>query len=430
MMKRCRSECSGRRQFLKNSAALLTGGLLTGRTVSASVPAAAGGISSRPRRVAGVITVWYRNSHADVLLSRILEGWNCDGGPGPNLTLTSLYVDQFPDSDLAVKKAQQFGFPICESIEEALTAGQDRIAVDGVISIGEHGDYPWNSLGQHLYPRRRFFEQITAAFEKHGTVVPVFSDKHPGPVWDDAWWMYERSRQLRIPFMAGSSLPVSYRSPDFTLPMESDLEAALAIGYAGLDVYGFHTLDFLQSIIERRRCAHQGVDWVQWQPGSRLKQLTDEGIVRKDLLDALLDRTPSQDGSLWDADPKDFHIFLIRYRSGLLVPVLMLTGYARAISVMVKVRGQTPVGGIAEERTEPRFPHFSFLLRGIEQMIHTGQPSWPVERTVLTAGILDRLLRSKASGGKQRQTPELAIDYRPVDYPHAPHLSLTGPFVQ
>ena len=135
------------------------------------------------KSVAAVVTIYTKGSHTDVLIGKILEGWEQSGGPGPNLKLASMYVDQYPDGDLARKMSKKHGFPIAETIEQAITLDQARVAVDGVISIGEHGDYPWNDLGQHLYPRRRFFREITDTFEKHGRVAPVFNDKHPGPVW-------------------------------------------------------------------------------------------------------------------------------------------------------------------------------------------------------------------------------------------------------
>jgi len=407
-----------RRRFLQTAGITAAGGYLP--------PCAADGVRRvPPKSVAAVVTIYTKGSHADVLIGKILDGWAQQGGPGPNLKLASMYVDQFPDGDLARAKAAQHGVPIFPSIERAITLDQGRVAVDGVISIGEHGDYPWNDLGQHLYPRRRFFREVTRAFANYGRVVPVFNDKHPGPAWHDARWMYDQVRRMRIPFMAGSSLPVSFRKPDFSLPTDTPLEAALAVGYSGLDIYGFHTLEFLQCIIERRQTSTQAVRWVQSLPGSELNNLVTSGVIQAELLRVILEVTPTRGGDLLSADPSDFDIFLIQYADGLRVPVLMLPGFASGISAVVKPVDAEPIGGLVEERGEP-YPHFAYLLKGIEQMIHTGRPAYPVERTMLTAGMLDRLLHSRHLGGRKLHTPELAIEYQAVDYPHAPHLSLNA----
>ncbi len=212
----------------------------------------------KPKRVAGVVTAYAKNLHADVLLGKILEGWRQDGGEGPRLKLASMYVDQFPSNDMARAISAKFGIPIYETIEQALTLGSSSIAIDGVISIGEHGDYPWNEKQQHLYPRRRFFEAITDTFMKYDRVVPVFNDKHLGPTWEDAKWMYDRAEKLKVPFMAGSSMAVGYRSPMIDVPFMQPIDAAVGIGYSGLDIYGSHALEFYQVHVERRKAAEQG----------------------------------------------------------------------------------------------------------------------------------------------------------------------------
>ncbi len=405
-----------RRKWLASTAAA---------TVASTVSwkAAAGTQEVKPKLVAAVLTAYEYGLHADVLIGKILEGWKQDGGSGPALKLASMYLDQFTDRDMARPMAKKHGVPIFDTIEGALTVGSDNIPVDGVISIGEHGSYPSNSKGQVLHPRRRFFEAITDTFKKYGKVVPVFNDKHLGPQWVDAKWMYDRSQEMKVPFMAGSSMTVGYREPEISLPLGCDIEAAVGIGYSGLDIYGSHTLEFFQCHVENRRAAEAGVEWVQCLEGDAVWHALDDGIVRRDVFEAALAQIPHQDGDVRQA--KDVTLFLFQYTDGLLGSVFMLPEFASGTSVAVKLKGQSHILATRfGERTQPRHPHFAWLLKGIERMIHTGQATYPVERTLLTSGILDRALTSRVEQYRKLITPELKIAYTPANYPHAPFPAL------
>src|SRR5689334_23381631 len=109
---------------------------------------------STPKKLAAIITEYRKYSHADVIVSKFLRGFPTDAGLLPARTqIVSMYVDQFPDEDMARGISTQFNVPIYQSIVKALTLGGEKLAVDGVLLIGEHGDYPWNEREQQLFPR-------------------------------------------------------------------------------------------------------------------------------------------------------------------------------------------------------------------------------------------------------------------------------------
>ena len=380
-----------------------------------------------PKSIAAILTVYRPGLHADVLVGKILEGWEQDGGAGPNLKVASMYLDQSKPDDLGFVLAKKYNIPIFTTIEDALTLGTRQLAVDGVLSVGEHGDYPWNKKGQHLYPRRRFFEHILATFKKTGMVVPVFNDKHFGPVWSDAEWMYNAARALNVPLMAGSSIPVSFRRRAPTIAMNSKIQEIAAVGYHELDTYGFHTLEILQTFAERRAGAETGVRWVQCLQGEQITQAIANGRVSESLLDAAVATLPKRrdaEDKRWQTLTGDnVALFLFEYNDGLRGSVLMLGRHVRrGFAVAVQPTGhQNPMATQIEERREPYYPHFAYLMKAIERMFHTGQPTYPAERTLLVTGILDRILTSRLEGYRRVETPELTINYRPVDYPYAPN---------
>lgn len=384
--------------------------------------------------VAGVTTEYRKNSHADVLLGKILEGYLQDGGPGPGLKLVSLYVDQVPANDLSRGLAEKHGFRLAKSIDEALTLGTDELQVAGVLNVGEHGNYPrTDDTKQTKYPRRRFFDDVVAAFRRVGKTVPVFNDKHLSYRWEDARFMVDTAREMKFPLLAGSSAPVAWREPAEELPRDLEIDEALTIGYGGFESYGFHALEAHQSIVERRRGGETGVVSVQAVRGEGILKALEAGRWSRSLFEAALKATPDAPAPTLDWARMGDHAaaYLFTHRDGLKSAVLMANGLSRRLSVAVRARGRDePIATWFRLQDGPPYGHFAYLANAFEHTIRTGRAVYPVERTLLTTGILDRVMHSLAADGKVFETPELDVRYTASDWPFANHpaskLKLTG----
>ncbi|HWG44772.1 MAG TPA: hypothetical protein VN688_18505 [Gemmataceae bacterium] len=383
---------------------------------------------NQTKKVAAVVTEYRRWSHADVIVGKILEGYNYDGGAGPNMKLVSLYVDQTPAKDMSRDLAKKHGFTIYPTIEGALTLGGKQLAVDGVLCIGEHGNYPKNAKGQILYPRRRFFEEVCKVFEKSKKTVPVFNDKHLSATWTDAKWMYDKARELFFPFLAGSSVPLAWRRPELKLPKNCLLVEAVQVGYGPFEGYGFHALEGLQCMAERRKGGETGVKAVQCLQGKAMWEALDKGRWSKTLLEAALARVPAHakaDIREATAKAKDAGVFLIEYRDGFQAAVGMPNGWIHegdggGFTFAGQLKGQDkPVSTQFYLQQPDPFAHFAYLVKAIDSMMQTGHAPYPVERTLLTTGILDAVMTSKAEKQRRVETPYLAIKYQPADWPFA-----------
>src|SRR5437899_4484496 len=127
--------------------------------------------SGRPR-VACILNAWFPNSHADVFVTRLLDGYRLDHQwHAPRLDVAAFYVDQFPVNDMAREQAEEHGIRIFPTVTEALRVGGGKLAVDAVAVIGEHGDYPRTPRGNFMYPRRRYFDEITRVMREDGRVI-------------------------------------------------------------------------------------------------------------------------------------------------------------------------------------------------------------------------------------------------------------------
>lgn len=369
-----------------------------------------------PKRIAAIVTEYRPKSHADVILTKYLRGFPTDEGLiSPRSQIVSLYVDQFPENDLSREYAAQHGVPIYGSIPQALTLDGDKLAVDGVLIIGEHGDYAWNEKEQHLYPRKHFMEQVCGIMATSGRSVPVFSDKHLSYNWQDAMWMFERTRSLGAPFMAGSSLPTCWRSPWLEHPLNTPIESALSIGYGGIDSYGFHALETLQCMVERRPGGESGVAAVTCLEGDAVWQAADR-LWPLALAEAAVGATPYELGRPLAEKCDNPALLWVEYRDGLQAGVLMLNGFGgdfQTFGYAARVAGQIQACEFYL-CPSPTHAHFSYLSLNIEEMFITGQPTYPVERTLLTTGTLEALLDSRYQGHVRLETPHLHVAYQPA----------------
>jgi hypothetical protein len=372
--------------------------------------------------VAAVVSVYTPDSHADVIVGKILEGYRQDGGVGPDLELASLFTDQAPSQDMSREKAKLHGFRISKTVDDALTFGTDRLQVAGVLCIAEHGQYELTPVtGQRMYPRRRFFDNVARVFRRCDQVVPVFNDKHLSYRWDDARAMYDTAQELRITFLAGSSLPVALREPSLELAAGTEVEAALTIGYGGFEDYGFHALEAHQCLLEKRSGGATGIKAVRALKGDQIRQAEAAGEWSTELFATARRLMPGhpEDTASWKPG-ENSAVFLLEHRDGLKSAVIMANGLADQFTTALRIKGQAePVGTWFRLQEERPFGHFACLLRAIDHTFQTQKAAYPVERTLLTTGILDRVMQSLAQNGRRIETPELAIEYSPTDWPFA-----------
>lgn len=373
-------------------------------------------------KVAAVVTMYTNdgrlNTHANVIIGRLLDGYSPDGVFTPPRTrLVSMYTDQVPPADLSRGLAEKHGFRIFPTVREALTLGGGDLAVDAVCFVGEHGMYPTNERGQKLYPRYELMERIVEVFRRTGKIAPVFSDKHFFYSWQKAKQMYDWSRELNFPLMAGSSIPLTVRTPELEIPLGTELESALMLGYGDLDAYGFHTLESLQCMVERRKGGETGIRSVEWMEGPAVWTWRDgAGRWTRPLLEAALAADPSRKQGRMEDDVRSPVAFVIEYRDGLKAAAYMLNGQTSGWTFAAKPRGsEKPVatyfGQPANSAKARPLAHFDGLVHCMEEMFVTGKPVYPVERTLLTTCALSLLFESRA--WKRRiDTPELTIAYR------------------
>ena len=411
-----------RRSFLGTVAA----GMMIGPRVFAQQPPTA-----NRKRLAIITTEWRFHSHAWHMGERFLVGYPVKGQwHRPPFDVVSAYVDQKPENDLSRQRADEFGFTIYPSIAETLRCGGDKLAVDAVLIIGEHGTYEKSEYGQTKYPRYEFFKQTTDVFRKDGRVLPVFNDKHLSWKWDWAKEMVEISRELKIPFAAGSSLPVTWRMPSIDLPFGAEVSEMMSVAIGGMDSYDFHALEVIQCMAERRKGGETGVSAVQGLKGDAVWKAMSAGSWNAggwdpQLFAACLSRTQTltqpktfshrypTEAQIreWVADPIAYRI---EYTDGTKATMLLMNGLVNDFTFAARLKNQPePISTLFYLPPTPNVTYSAELMSKAEETFVTGKAPCPIERTLLTSGLVEAGVRSVGTGQMRIETPHLAIRYQP-----------------
>jgi len=387
----------------------------------------------RPR-IAAIVTAYHKYAHAQHICDRFLEGYGWHSRHHqPPMDLVSMYVDQTPEGDLSRDREARFEqLTIYPTVADALTQGGSDLAVDGVLLIGEHGTYGSNEKGQHLYPRYELFKEIVAVYRTTGRTAPIFNDKHLSWNWEWAREMYDISRDMGFAFMAGSSLPVTWRTPGIDLPLGAEVSEAVGVGYGGVDSYDFHALETLQCMVERRRGGEVGVRWLEAYKGDRFWEAHHQGLWSRDLFEAALCRshtlTPGRSGfnnsfptidemKKLVEEPIAYHY---EHLDGLKSTMILANGMVQDFNFAARLEGeQFP---LSTQMYLPMPParqtlanFFSPQSYQVERMFLSGKSSYPVERTLLTTGLVAAGVDSLHEEQVKIETPHLDIAYRATE---------------
>jgi len=405
-----------RRQFLAASAGLM----LTG------IP---GRGADHRKRVAFLGTEIRQHSHAQHFLDRLTAGQAWGGHwLEPRVEVASICIDQFPEGDLTPGRVERHGLELYPSVADALCLGGSELAVDGVVIIAEHGKYPRNEKGQTRYPRYDWFKEVVRVFEASGRSVPVFNDKHLSTTWDECAEMVADSKRLDFAFLAGSSLPVTWRLPSIDMPHGAPLTESVCVAYGGVDSYDIHALETAQCMSERRQGGEVGITQVQALRGENVwaRLRSEECWITRDLFVSALTRShnlpvqggyPTQPVSLEWAQSvfNKITAYFIEHRDGFRTAMFLTgirdfnyAGHRSDTGEIISCQMYLPMPAHGSSTAD----FFNPLTRHIEDLIINERANYPVERTLLTSGMVVAGVDSLFQNQMVIPAPQMDVTYQ------------------
>ncbi|SDZ81785.1 hypothetical protein SAMN05443550_10187 [Pedobacter hartonius] len=383
-----------------------------------SSDAVAGTAPKRPR-IACLVSYWGApRSHADWIITKLLDGYWWDGAHTPSrVEVVAIYIHQLPDSGLGQKIAKSKNIPIFKTATEAVTLGGKELAVDGVVIVAEHGEYPTNLKGQWMLPRWWIYQQVVRVFEQSKRSVPIFNDKHLSYNWDEAKWMFDKSRELDFPLTGGSSIPTYYRTPEVELDIDTHIKTSIVVGDTADEGALFHCVDVLQAFVERRKDGETGVRSVQCIRGPETWKWVESNPWAGKLLESVRIKFDLKPGHFQES--KSPNVCIVEYNDG--TKAAVISGHGVGWTYAAEIQGhKDPTiisilgwpGPFAQYHASNSQPHW------ITEMMVTKKEPFNAERLLLSTGIVSYNMDSNwengrySAVGRRIETPFMNMTYR------------------
>jgi hypothetical protein len=218
--------------------------------------------------------------------------------------------------------------------------------------------------------------------------------------------------------------------PAIDMPLGAEVEELLCIAMGGVDSYDFHALEVIQCMAERRRGGETGVVAMQalrgdsvwaamaagdWARGGWDSRLMEACLSRSHTLtqpESFSHRYPNHDQiRQWVKDPVAYRF---EYADGVKATMLLMNGLVGDFTFAARIKGEDkPLSTLFHLPPNPNVVYSAALMSKAEETFVTGVSPHPIERTLLTTGLVEAGVRSLGTGQQRIETPHLAIRYQP-----------------
>jgi hypothetical protein len=356
-------------------------------------------------------------SPSQQLLDRFLMGYPRDGALHPPAVGSFVaYLPPTNDGGLERRKAE-FNLEGASTVEEALAGAEAVVLVP---------------RGSGATANDRFVE---IAVERAPEGAAIFAHGALTSTLDRGHSVVKQAAARRIALASGTPLAVTWRLPALEIPLETPLTEALIVvqksplqpgPYGTLAGAELCALDGLLPLVERRRGGESGVRSIQLLEGDAVWKGGDRKAWSWPLLAAALSRShtpqgdPVRDGRTQDLAglglvpklAKNPQAWLVEHRDGFRSAILVLDGVIADFNVALRSGDSRIVSAQLFRAPAPADQQFSLLAATVETFFTSRKAPWPVERSLLTAGLLEAFRNPVTRTGKPLVTPHLDLAYR------------------